>query len=126
MSLVDRPDILLYAQWSDEWVDTRGALQRAEWEIEKFVASCVREAITNKTRGTSKNVDVAKIIGNNVEQEQTICVLKEKIFALKDKMNSLQVKMKVWEHVKDLYQTDSYHTIRGSIKTFSEEDNTEL
>jgi DNA repair exonuclease SbcCD ATPase subunit len=123
MPLVERPDMFLYAQWSDEWAETKNALQKIEWELERYVAACVREAIDNKVKGTAKSVDVAKIIGNTDEQEHQINELKQEVFTLKGKINKIQAKMRTWEAAKDLYQTDSYHTMRGSIKTFGESED---
>jgi len=121
MGLAERPDIYQYAQWSDDWCSAKRELQVAEWELEKYSAICVREAIEKKETGKSKSVDVAKIIGNDEEQLQKIDELRQDIVDLKDRVTRLQSKMRMWEHAKDLYQTDSYHVMRNQIRTFGDE-----
>lgn len=118
--LAERPNLLVYAELSDNLYELKKQLGKAEWELDKVTAVNMKSAI--KRKATGKETDVVKVIGEDQDDLRLIEDLRNKILNLKKEIGVTQGKLKVWEFTRDLYISDSYHQVRGTMKHFASGD----
>jgi len=110
--IAERPDIEAYASYTNDLADVRYELARLEFELEKKVAMCLKEASQNGAR--VKELDFVKVVGNTNEDAVEIEKLHAAIRDCKKAIAILYGKIHVWEASKDIYRADSYSMVRGS------------
>lgn len=122
--LANRPDLIEYAQLTDDLYEYKKKLGKAEWELDKICSINMKSAIRRKAIG--KEIDVIKIIGEDQDDLLMIEDLKNKIFDLKKSIGTTTAKIKVWEYNKELYISDSYHTrAQKWTATYSDDEKDE-
>lgn len=110
-----RPDINEFIDLTNQLADAKTDLANLEWEFEKARAQNVKEALSSDISNKSRAVDYVKIIGNNEKQGIYLDGLMSRIINRKRDVTILYGKLQAWEAAKDIYRSDSYHTIRGSL-----------
>lgn len=112
--LAERPDLDEYYSLSDDIVDYKYKLNKAERILSKLGALSIKEALLRGAK--TREVDIIKIVGNNLEQENELDKLHNEIIELKRSVDSVQGKIYAWLSKKDLYIADSYHQVRGTFR----------
>ncbi len=116
--LPERPNLKAYANLLNEFADFKDSLARAEYAYDKAVAEGLRRALNNKAK--TADLPCVKVLGNNDIEGQHLEGLKNEVLRLKALVNRKQGELHVWQAHKDLYTTDSYHTVRGSVQKLAE------
>jgi hypothetical protein len=110
-----RPNIGDFINLVNELADAKTDLATLEWELEKAKAHNIKTALTSDISNKSRAVDYAKIIGNTDTDEKYIDGLMNRVIKLKRDVSILYGKIQAWESAKDIYRSDSFHMIRGSL-----------
>ncbi len=120
----ERPNVEEFIQIVDQLADIQDELNKMEYEYSKKVANNIRTAIRRGAK--TRELDVVKVLGNSEEEEKVLDGLQQQIFDRKKATRMLWGKIEAWKAKKELYRTDSYHTVGGRPdKSFFSEDNEE-
>ncbi len=119
--LADKPDVVEYGNLLDKAVDLRDDLTKLEYLLEKKIALCIKEAMANKAK--TREIDVIKVVGNSVQDEEELGDLRNKIASRKHDIGHVYTKIRVWQARQETYRSDSYHQVRGSIPFGSKEES---
>ncbi len=119
--LPERPDVEEYIKLVDTLADLQDDLNKMEYEYSKKVANNVRNAIRRGAK--TRELDCVKVLGNSEEEEKVLDGLQTQIFDRKKAIRILWGKIEAWKAQKELYRTDSYHSVTGKPdKSFFSED----
>jgi len=119
----ERPDIKEYARLLDKLADLKDDIAKLEWQLERTIAVNVRTALNKGAK--TREVDCVKSLGNDAKEASQLDMLKQAIIDAKKNLNATQGKVYAWQAGKDLYVTDSYHQVRGTIKHYADEEQGE-
>jgi hypothetical protein len=117
----ERPNVEEFIKLVDNLADVQDELNKMEYEYSKKVANNVRSAIQRGAK--TRELDCVKVLGNSEEEEKVLDGLQQQIFDRKKAIRILWGKIEAWKAQKELYRTDSYHTITGKPdKSFFSEE----
>ncbi|MDD2731244.1 MAG: hypothetical protein PHW33_03940 [Candidatus Portnoybacteria bacterium] len=117
----ERPSVEEFIKLVDNLADVQDELNKMEYEYSKKVANNVRSAIHRGAK--TRELDCVKVLGNSEEEEKVLDGLQQQIFDRKKATRILWGKIEAWKAQKELYRTDSYHTITGKPdKSFFSEE----
>lgn len=121
--LPERPNVEEFIKLVDALADIQDELNKMEYEYSKKVAINVRNAINRGAK--TRELDCVKVLGNTEEEEKVLDGLQQQMFDRKKAVRILWGKIEAWKSQKELYRTDSYHTVTGKPDKsfFSEEEN---
>jgi nucleoid DNA-binding protein len=114
----ERPNVNEYSRLMDRLADLKDDVAKLEYQLEKSIANNIRTALQRGAK--TREVDCVKILGNSKQEERELDDLKQRIIETKKEINITQGRVYAWQASKDLYVTDSYHQVRGSIKKVAE------
>ena len=119
--LPERPDVEEFIKIVDNLADIQDELNKMEYEYSKKVATNIRSAINRGAK--TRELDTVKVLGNTEEEQKVLDGLMDSIHDRKKAVRMLWGKVEAWKAKKDLYRTDSYHTIGGKPdKSFFSEE----
>ena len=107
--MIERPDVNEFVKMVNDLADVQDDLNHMEYEYKKLVANCKRDAMNSGAK--TREVENVEFLGNNKEEEKRLDALMQQIFDRKKAVRILWGKLEAWKAKKDLYRSDSYHTV---------------